>query len=173
MKDFVLLITTIGMFGLGFYIVKKMDQFLTENTIGTCERQPGSNKKLLQIAAETPVLLDSIAYVMEECTRNDPVMEFGITSARAEKLLQKLDKGVIDFILLTSESAKSAGRNLESVVLPISGEQTAQVAGLSVYSLEKEEEIYVFWNPSVLSKSRDRMAALLCREAQFPHKMCG
>lgn len=172
MKDFVLLLATMGMFVFGYFIVKKMDQFLEENAVCDCEGQPGCGT-LLRIAAESPVLLDSIAPVMEECSGKKYGMEFGVTSANAEKLLQRLGNGAVDFVLLTAESASKAGGKLEAVVLPKSQERSVQAAGLSVYELEKEKEVYVLWNPSIPSKPRDRMAAILCREAALPHKMCG
>lgn len=172
MKDFVLLLSTMGMFVLGFFLVKKMDHFLEENAVHAFDGQPGCGT-LIRIAAENPALLDSIAPVMEECSDKKHGMEFGVTSAKADKLLQRLWDGSVDFVLLTSESASKAGEKLESVVLPKSQEHTARVAGLTVHELEKETSVHVFWNPCVSSKYRDYMAALLCREAALPDKMCG
>ena len=172
MKDFILLFTTMGMFAFGLFVVKIMDQFLEENAVRACEGQPGCGY-LLQIAAESPVLLDSIANIMEECSGKKYGMEFGITSARADKLLLKLKEGSVDFVLLTAESASKAGEKLEYVVLSKSHKQTTRVVGIPVHDMERDQEVYVLWNPGIVSKPRDQVVALLCREAAFPRKMCG
>ncbi len=157
MKDVVLIIVTLAAFAFGYFVMKKVDDFLIENhrliTAGN-----RINCCTIRIAAESPMLLDSIAPALEHCSNMYPYMEFYLSNCNVKRLMQRLSNGTIDIALITEENAKELGKDFNCVRIPHQAEQrVVTMLGLTVDNMDEEHWIYVVWNKTILSKDRDRV----------------
>ena len=87
MKDLFLISIMLAVFVFGYFVMAKIDSFIEENRrlIHAENRQ---NRAHIRIAAESPMLLDSIAVQLTSYSRADPFVEFFLSSGKAERILQ-------------------------------------------------------------------------------------
>ena len=92
MKDLFLIPIMLAVFVFGYFVMAKIDSFIEENRrlIHAENRQ---NRAHIRIAAESPMLLDSIAVQLTSYSRANPFVEFFLSSGKAELILQKLMDG--------------------------------------------------------------------------------
>lgn len=157
MKDLMLIIVTIAAFVFGFYIIKKVDDIISENQRQiTAENR--NSRCLIRIAAETSILLDSAASALENCSATHPYLEFFLSSGKANRLLHKLLEGSVDIVLLSEERGKNLSTEYVFIQIPDQKNQSVTaMPGVSVENLDKDRWIYVVWNKSIKSKNRDRV----------------
>lgn len=171
MKVVVLIIVTLAAFGFGYFVMKKVDDFIIENRrLVTAGNR--INCCAIRIAAESPILLDSTALALEHCSNMYPYMEFYLSSCNVKRLMQRLSNGTIDIALLTEENSKELGIAFECVRIPHQAEQrVVTMLGLTVDNMDEEQWIYVVWNKAILSKDRDRV--ILSIENEHCRLKCG
>ena len=155
MKDFILICTTLAMFVFGYYITRKVDTLLEKNT-EMIEKEQLNKKHLIKIAAETPMLLNSVAAALEYCVDANSNIEFAVSSGRSGKLLHNLSDGVTDLVLLTEDSAAETNPDFEYIRIPFcQGSEAAEAFGLKVQNLYEDKTVYVLWNKDISSPLRD------------------
>ncbi len=171
MKELFLIPIMLAIFGFGYYLMAKIDSFIEENRrlIHAENRQ---NRAHIRIAAESPMLLDSIAVQLTSYSRANPFVEFFLSSGKAERILQKLMDGTLDIAILAEDNNLSLNENHSMFRIPCrTGEFLSTALGLSVESIDEEKWAFVVWNKSIQSKSRDRV--LFAIEAEYCSLKCG
>lgn len=171
MKDLMLIFVTLAAFVFGFYIMKKVDDFIAENQRQiTAENR--NSRSLIRIAAETPMLLDSAASALESCSTAYPYMEFLLSSGKASRLLHKLSEGTVDIVLLSEEKTENLSSEYVSIQIPYQMKQNMVTAlGLNVENMDDDCWIYVVWNKAIQSLNRDRV--LFALENEHYRLKCG
>ena len=103
MKDLFLIPIMLAVFVFGYFVMAKIDSFIEENRrlIHAENRQ---NRVHIRIAAESPMLLDSIAAQLTAYSRANPFVEFFLSSGKAERILQKLMDGTLDIAILAEDN---------------------------------------------------------------------
>lgn len=166
MKDLFLIPVMLAIFVSGYYAVKRAAGFLEENErlIAAENRQ---NRYQLRIAAESPMLLDSLLGALTTCCGVEPRTELFLSSGKAKRLLQKLRGGMIDIVLLSEINGEDLGRECQTVRIPY---QTARIVtaaiGLPVENLDETEWVYVVWSGEIPSERRDKVIAALKRNVR-------
>ena len=164
MRDILLICTTFAMFVFGFYIAKRIDIFVEENQ-QMLEKEEIRHKYLIQIAAENPVFFSSVSSVMEYCSGSDSRIEFAICSGKPGSLMERLEEGTVDMVLLSEESASKQHTCLDHMKIPFShGGFSAEAIGLPIQNPDEDTMVYVFWNPSISSPQRDWALLALRRD---------
>lgn len=164
MKDIILLIVTLAAFAFGYFVVKKVDDFIAENRrlIASCNRL---NSCTIRIAADTPMHLDSAASALEYCSTINPFMEFSFSSGNVNRLLQRLSNGTIDIAILSEDNANNLGKEFVYTRIPHLAEQKiVTMLGLPVKSISEEQCVYLVWNKTISSRNRDRVLFYLENE---------
>ncbi len=164
MKDLFLIAIMLAVFAFGYYIMTRVDQFIEENQrLIAAESRNG--RCHIRIAAESPMLLDSVASALESCSEADPHIEFFLSSGRANHLLEKLMDEQIDILLLTEEHAEQLDRQYASVLIPYQKTKLfASSLSLPVENLDEETRIGVVWKKGLQSRNRDRVIFALENE---------
>ncbi len=173
MKDLMLIIVTFAAFAFGFYIMKKIDDFIADNQRHiTAENR--NSRSHIHIAAESPMLLDYVASALEYCSAAHPYMEFFFSSGKVNQLLHKLSDGTVDIVLLSDEIAKSLSSEYVSIQIPYHAKQAVVTTlGLNVENTDQDCRIYVIWNKTIQSKNRDRVIFALENEyCTLKHGYC-
>ena len=159
MRDAVLILVTFSVFFLGFFIMKRIDAFM-ENNQRANDEQLRKSKSILRIAVESPSLVDSIAPAMECCCWGNPCLGFSVSSGKPTLMLQRLENGTVDLLLLGEETAEALDPPLSSI--RIQGHSCRIMANsIPVEDETGESCICVLWNQSVSSPDRDRMVFAL------------
>ena len=174
MKDLFLIPIMLAVFVFGYFVMAKIDSFIEENRrlIHAENRQ---NRAHIRIAAESPMLLDSIAVQLTAYSRANPFVEFFLSSGKAERVLQKLIDGTLDIAILAEDNNLSLNENYSMFRIPCpqgpgkSFLHTKETIMIS--SIDEEKWAFVVWNKSIQSKSRDRV--LFAIEAEYCSLKCG
>lgn len=164
MKDVVLIIGTFAIFVFGYFVMKKVDDFIEENSrlIAAGNR---TNSCPVRIAAENPMFFNSAAPALEHCSNANPYIEFFFSSGSIKRLLQRLSNGAIDIALLSEENTKDLCKDFVFVRIPYQTEQRAvTMLGLQVDNIDEARWICVAWNKTIPSKVRDRVIFALENE---------
>lgn len=165
MKELLLIPIMRAVFVFGYFVMAKVDRFIEENSrlIYAENRQ---NKAHIRIAAESPMLLDSIAVQLTAYSHANPFVEFFLSSGKAERILQKLLDGTLDIAILAEDNNLSMNENYGKIQIPRRTKEGASTAyGLIVESIDEEKYAFVVWNKSIQSKDRDRV--LFSIEAEY------
>ena len=171
MKELFLILIMLAMFGFGYYLMAKIDNFIEENR-RLIHAENRRNKAHVRIAAESPMLLDSIAAPLTAYSRANPFVEFFLSLGKAERIMQKLLDGTLDIAILAENNNFSLSENYEMFRIPCRAERSLSTAlGLSVESIDEEKWAFVVWNKSTQSKARDRV--LFAIEAEYCSLKCG
>lgn len=161
MKELLLLPALFAVFIFGFFIVKQVDKLIEENQrqIAAEHRKQCCN---IRIAAETPMLLNSVAPAMDYCSGMLPYMEFSVSSGRAGRLRSKLLNGSIDMALLTEDSIKDFCGDFGRIKIP-RRQSGVMVEGIPfpIEELDTEKYLYILWNRKLPSPNRDRVLFVL------------
>lgn len=171
MKDLFLILILLATFAFGYYDVVRFGDFIEENQRLIAEGNRNSQCKI-HIAAETPMLLNSIASALESYSESAPHVEFFLSSGQINRLLDKLINERIDILLLADDSTEPLGQQYASVLIPY--EKTKMLVttlGLTVENLDEEKWIRVVWKKSLKSKNRDRVITAL--EMEHCRLKCG
>lgn len=171
MKDLFLILILLATFAFGYYVVVRFGDFIEENQRLIAEGNRNSQCKI-HIAAETPMLLNSIASALESYSESAPHVEFFLSSGQINHLLDKLINERIDILLLADDSTEPLGQQYASVLIPY--EKTKKLVttlGLTVENLDAEKWIRVVWKKSLKSKNRDRVITAL--EMEHCRLKCG
>lgn len=161
MKDLFLILILLATFAFGYYVVIRFGDFIEENQRLIAEGNRNNHCKI-RIAAETPMLLHSVASALESCSESAPHIEFFLSSGRANCLLDKLINERIDILLLADDNTDSLGQQYASVLIPYKKKKLlVNSLGLSVENHDEEKWIRVVWKKSLKSKNRDRVVAAL------------
>lgn len=161
MKHMILICATLAFFVFGYCIMKKVDAFMAENQ-RAIEEENRRSRCLIRIAAETPMLVASVAPAMEYCSWVHPYIGFCVSGGRVKRMLQRLQDGTIDILLLTEASANDLHTEFASVKIPYrSGQVMCDETGLNT---EGEPSLCVLWNQTITSPNRDRVVFVLCND---------
>ncbi|MGN1002160.1 MAG: hypothetical protein ACI4PC_05265 [Oscillospiraceae bacterium] len=126
------------------------------------EEENRKNKSLIRIAAESPMLVDSIAPAMESCSWSNPYVTFSVSVGRANHMLHRLREGTVDLLLLAEDTAGELPPEFPSVRIPCHvGQMTAGESGLPIEYMETHTAIVVLWNQAIPSPVRDRVVFTL------------
>ncbi len=157
MKDLFLIPIMLAGLAFGSYIMTRVDRFIAENQRLIAEERR-NGRCPIRIAAESPMLLDSIAAALERCSEADPHIAFFLSSGRASRLLEKLMAEQIDILLLTEEHAEQLDRQYASVLISYQKtELFTSSLSLPVENLDEEARIGVVWKKGLQSRNRDRV----------------
>lgn len=166
MKDIVLLFPLAAIIMIVFFAIKKVYSFLEENQKSIFEKNEEGKGEIVnkvRIAAETPVLLHSIATAMESCCKS--YMEFFIRCDRIPYLIHGLQDGSSDIILLEEDTAKEWKDQYSYFRVPFqSGIIMVESIGLTLTDCGHEEWVYVLWNQKFQSSARDQIISALQHE---------
>lgn len=161
MKDIALICTTLAMFVFGYYITRRVDLLLEKNT-ELIEKEQLNKKHLIKIAAESPMLLNSVVSALEYCVDTNSNVEFAVSSGKSGKLLRNLSDGIADLVLMTEESAVEMNPDFACIRIPFCRRSEAVEAfGLKILNLDEDKEIYVLWNKEISCPVRDRFILAL------------
>ena len=92
MKDFALLIVVLVVFIYGYFLMEKLDRFLEEN-----QSQKLISGSKLRIGFETPVIIDSIADLLEQFSSEYPDYELNLFYGSASEIINGLGNNKLDF----------------------------------------------------------------------------
>ena len=171
MKDLFLIPIMLAVFVFGYFVMARIDSFIEENRrlIRAENRQ---NRTHIRIAAESPILLDSIAVQLTAYSRANPFVEFFLSTGKAERILQKLRNGTLDIAILAEDNNLSLNEYYGKIRIPCrTGEVLSAALDLSVESIDEEEWAFVVWNKLTQSRARDRV--LFAIEAEYCSLKCG
>ena len=138
MKDLFLILILLATFAFGYYVVVRFGDFIEENQRLIAEGNRNSQCKI-HIAAETLMLLNSIASALESYSESAPHVEFFLSSGQINHLLDKLINERIDILLLADDSTEPLGKQYASVRIPY--EKTKMLVttlGLTVENPDEE-----------------------------------
>lgn len=159
MRDAVLVFVTLAVFFLGFFIMKRIDAFF-ENNQRAIDEQARKSKSVLRIAAESPSLVDSIVPAMECCCWKNPCLDFSVSSGKPAQMLQRLQDGTVDLLLLGEETAQALHPSFSSILVPYHSCRI-MAGSIPVEDEMGEKSICVLWNQAISSPDRDRMVFAL------------
>ena len=162
MKDLFLILILLATFAFGYYVVVRFGDFIEENQRLIAEGNRNSQCKI-HIAAETPMLLNSIASALESYSESAPHVEFFLSSGQINHLLDKLINERIDILLLADDSTEPLGKQKTKMLVT--------TLGLTVENPDEEKWIRVVWKKSLKSKNRDRVITAL--EMEHCRLKCG
>ncbi|MGM9627032.1 MAG: hypothetical protein ACI3V4_02940 [Faecousia sp.] len=164
MQDMIIISTTAAVFLFGFFMIKRFDAFMAENQ-RAIEEENRKNKSLIRIAAENPMLVDSMAPAMESCSWNNPYVTFSVSVGRTKHMLHRLQEGTVDLLLLDENTAEALHSPFSCVKIPCHmGHMTAGESGLTVEAIEAYSAIVVLWNQAIPSPARDRVVFALSND---------
>ena len=92
MKDFALLIVVLVAFIYGYFLMGKLDKFLEEN-----QSQKLISGSKLRIGFETPVIIDSIADLLEQFSSEYPNYELNLFYGSVSEIINGLGNNKLDF----------------------------------------------------------------------------
>ncbi len=165
MKEILLIPIMIAVLAFGYFVMVKIDSFIEENR-RLIQQENRKNHSQIRIAAESAVLLDSVAPQLESCSAANPYLEFFLSTGKADRILQRILDGTIDIALMTEEKADRIGDTYGTLQIPChTGIVISPMLGLPVENLDEENRICIVWNKAVQSKSRDRI--LFAIEAEY------
>lgn len=171
MKDLLLIFIMLAVFAFGYFVMVKVDSFIEENC-SLIHAESRENRTHIRIAAESPMLLDSIAAHLEEYSNANPFVETFLSAGKAERILQRLIDGTVDIAILTEENTLSLDPSCTMIRIPYrTGEIVSTAFGLPVENIDEEKWVFVVWNKQIQSKARDRV--LFAIEAEFCSLNCG
>lgn len=102
MQDFLLLVSVLAIFIFGWFLMKKLDDFLDENRKVQKEQlEKGGNA--LRIGFANPLVADSISDVLEQYSRLYPEFSVRLFHGNAEDLLKKVALNKLDIIFLPEQ----------------------------------------------------------------------
>lgn len=99
MKDFALLIVVLVAFIYGYFLVEKLDRFLEEN-----QSQKLISGSKLRIGLETPVIIDSIADLLEQFSSEYPNYELNLFYGSVSEIINGLENNKLDFGFIIENS---------------------------------------------------------------------
>ncbi len=171
MKELLLIPIMMAVFAFGYFVTVKVDAFIEENR-RLIEQENRKNHSQIRIAAESAVLLDSVAAQLEACSAANPYLEFFLSTGKAERILQRVLDGTMDIALMTEEKADNIGDSYGTLRIPChTGIVIFPMLGLPVENLDEENRICIVWNKAVQSKSRDSVLSAI--EAEYCTLKCG
>lgn len=155
MKDLIMIALMLAIFIFGYYIMKRLDDFFDESQRKILDEQIG-NKHLIQIAAETPMLLDSVSDALKSSSYSDPDIEFAVSSGSVRLILQKLNEGAVDLVLLRENTTSDQHTDFGHIAIPYcTGSVISGTIGLPVSDLDTHTNVYVLWNRRRSCRARD------------------
>lgn len=164
MQDVILICTTAAVFLFGFFMIKRFDAFMAENQ-RAIEEENRKNKSLIRIAAENPMLVDSMAPAMESCSWSNPYVTFSVSVGRTKHMLRRLQEGTVDLLLLDEDTATALHPEFPSVRIPCHmWQMTAGESGLPIEDMDAHTAIVVLWNQAIPSPARDRVVFALSND---------
>lgn len=171
MKDLFLIPIMLAVFVFGYLVMTKINCFIEENR-RLIRAENIQNRAHIRIAAESPMLLHSIAAQLTTYSRANPFVEFFLSSGKPERILQKLMDGRLDIVILEGDSNLSLNENYSMFRIPChTGEALPTTFDSSIESISEEKWAFVVWNKSIPSKARDRV--LFAIEAEYCSLKCG
>ena len=99
MKDFALLIVVLVVFIYGYFLMEKLDKFLKEN-----QSQKLISGSKLRIGFETPVIIDSIADLLEQFSSEYPNYELNLFYGSVSEIINGLENNKLDFGFIIENS---------------------------------------------------------------------
>ena len=99
MKDFALLIVVLVVFIYGYFLMEKLDRFLEEN-----QSQKLISGSKLRIGFETPVIIDSIADLLEQFSSEYPNYELNLFYGSVSEIINGLENNKLDFGFIIESS---------------------------------------------------------------------
>lgn len=111
MKDLFLILILLATFAFGYYVAVRFGDFIEENQRLIAEGNRNSQCKI-HIAAENPMLLNSIASAFESYSESAPHVEFFLSSGQINRLLDKLITNVSTFFFWQMTAQNLWGNNM-------------------------------------------------------------
>lgn len=164
MKGLILILTNLGAFVFGGYVIWEVHAFLEENQ-RFLSAQSRKSKRQIRIAAETPAFFDAVAAALEHCADANPCMEFFLIIGEPQQLLGKLREDRVDIVLVSVACTERLRAEFASIHIPCAaGRSAAAGFGAAAGTWEQDCRICAVWNRAKPSKDRDRVLFVLENE---------
>lgn len=116
MKDLFLICAVAAVFVFGYFIMKKLDDFLDNNRRQISE-DIGTHS--LRIAFEMPALIASVADLLDRFSRKNQNCELCLFYGSANEIEKRLSENKLDFGFVAADSVCTSGEEIDSIVLPL------------------------------------------------------
>lgn len=157
MKDLFLFPVMLAVIVFGYFIVTRIDRFITENQRLIDEENRNARSKI-RIAAENPVLLDCIACALNNCSEAEPHIAFFLTTGKPNRIMERLNEEQADIVLLTEENAVKTDDQYKTINICCKNRTTAGSAyGLHIENTDSFTPLQIVWKKKHKSKDRDRV----------------
>ncbi len=116
MKDLILICAVVAVFVFGYFIMKKLDDFLDNNRRQISE-DIGTHS--LRIAFEMPALIASVADLLDRFSRENQNCELFLFYGSADEIEKRLSENKLDFGFVAANSVCTYEKKFDSIVLPL------------------------------------------------------
>ena len=120
-----------------------------KSDLSACQAECGS---VIAIGAEIPDLISCAVPALEYCCSFHPGIQYLLGCGSTVQLLQKLEEGTLDLVLLTGEQAVPEREDFASAKLPCTGEK---------HIPDRTVRACFLWNKAVLFEERDWLITAL------------
>ena len=142
MREWMLLFLVAAVFGVGYFIMRRVDGWIDESRRIRFARKRGEHR-CVRLGAETPALLDAAGPALELCREGNPYLELMLEKGKAPRLLKRLLHSEVDIVLLGRDSGKELSDDYLAIPFPA------------------QEGSYIVWNRMAVSRDRDQVIAAL------------
>lgn len=118
MQYIILLVSASAIFIFGYFLMKKLDDFL-ENNWNEQEHTPIYSKHGLRIGVSTPLIEDSLSDVLETYEKQHPDISIHIFNGEDSELCKELETHNLDMIFLPENTAVSKKTHYHSQTVPL------------------------------------------------------
>lgn len=106
MRDLALGASVAAIFAFGWYLMRKIDVFLASNRQDQAASLP-TGEKILRIGFFDPLVADSLADVLERCSKEYPDISLSLVSGTETQLMREFVSHQLDMIFLPENAAVS------------------------------------------------------------------
>lgn len=147
MKELVLILLILAVFILGYILMTKSSLFIEGKS--RLIPVPQNRRRRVRIAAENPLLLESVTSALEGAPRISILPSRG----KAEQLMEQLMDEELDLVLLTEQQSQLINDNCTSLLIPYEKKIAHLPDGIS----ENAPQIRVVWKKDTVYLNRDRV----------------
>lgn len=157
MQDFLLLLAIAAMFAFGWFVMRKLDEFLAKNRAAV-DSPSAADKSSLKIGLSNPLAADCLCDAITEFSKMKPEISVCLFSGTEDELVRKLSAHSLDVIFLPADAAipEEIRDNAREALLSHTS-VNMRYSGLPIEPIAKERVLYhVLW-----SESKDESAVSL------------
>ena len=162
MRGFVLICAVAAVFIFGYFIMKKLDDFLDNNRRQISE-DIGTHS--LRIAFEMPVLIASVADLMDRFSKENQNCDLYLFYGSADEIEKRLTENKLDFGFVAADSICTSEKEFASIILPLKQSVIhSETVDLPVRPIEASEiATRIIWKENRVNRYGKHFAELLNR----------